>query len=98
MTNTIIKKNKTTQKFTIAQREQKAQKLVSSGEWLNHIGSARPAKSIKYKTGQLVRSIDPWKPSDHKLTFIQSLRWEGGGGYLVMDRTGRLFTTTNISK
>lgn len=98
MTNTIIKKNKATQKFTIAQRETMAQKLISSGEWLNHIGNARAAKSIKYKTGQLVRSIDPWKPSDHKLTFIQSLRWAGGGGYLVMDRTGRLFTTTNISK
>lgn len=91
-------KKNSKQMMTIDQRASLAKRMVSSGKWLNHIGSARPAKSIKYKTGQLVRSIDPWKPCDHKLVFVQSVRWPGGGGYLVIDRYGRPFTTTNITK
>jgi hypothetical protein len=74
----------------------RAANLVKSGRYKQHIGSATPAKSRMYKLGQSVVSIDPWKICDHNLTFVKSVRWPGGGGYLVMDKFGRPFTTTNI--
>ena len=74
----------------------RASNLLKSGRYKNHIGAATPAKSRLYKTGQLVRSIDPWKMYDHDLTFVKSVRWPGGGGYLVLDKYGKPHTTTNI--
>ena len=92
-----MKNTNTTQKplgkTTLAKR---AANLVKSGRYKQHIGSATPAKSRMYKLGQSVVSVDPWKQFDHNLTFVKSIRWPGGGGYLVMDQFGRPLTTTNI--
>lgn len=74
----------------------RASNLLKSGRYKNHIGTATPANSRLYKIGQRVRSIDPWKTYDHDLTFVKSVRWPGGGGYLVLDKYGKPHTTTNI--
>lgn len=89
-------KNKKKKALTRTQILNKAKNLLKSGRYYNHIGSAKPAKSRKYKFGQKVVSIDPWKQYDHDVTFMKSLRWPGGGAYLVMDKYGRPHTTTNI--
>jgi len=82
--------------LTKTQRTARAFNLIKSGRYKNHIGSATPAKSKRYKLGQSVVSIDPWKVYNHDLTFVKSIRWPGGGGYLVLDKFGRPHTTTNI--
>ncbi len=79
-----------------AVRAKRASNLIKSGRYKQHIGNATPAKSSKYALGQLVVSVDPWKQYDHDLTFVKSVRWPGGGGYLVLDKFGKPHTTTNI--
>jgi len=74
----------------------RAANLIKSGRYKNHIGNATPAKSRLYTLGQTVKSIDPWKIFDHDLTFVRSIRWPGGGAYLVLDNKGKPHTTTNI--
>lgn len=82
--------------LTQPQRTARALNLVKSGRYKRYIGAAKPAKSKLYTVGQQVVSIDPWKNYDHNLTFVKSIRWPGGGGYLVMDKYGKPHTTTNI--
>jgi hypothetical protein len=93
MKKTTQKQKKPLSKNILAKR---AANLVKSGRYKQHIGTATPAKSRMYKLGQSVVSVDPWKQFDHDLTFVKSVRWPGGGGYLVMDRYGKPLTTTNI--
>lgn len=93
---TKTKPKQTIKPLSATMRAQRASNLLKSGRYKNHIGSATPAKSRMYKLGQLVRSIDPWKQYDHDLTFVKSLRWPGGGGYLILDKYGKPHTTTNI--
>ena len=93
----MMKTKQTTKKpLTQTQRKARAINLVKSGRYKQHIGAARPATSKMYKIGQAVVSLDPWKNYDHNLTFVKSIRWPGGGGYLVMDKYGCPHTTTNI--
>jgi hypothetical protein len=91
-----MKKTPTQKTLNATTRAKRAFNLVKSGRYKNHIGNAMPAKSRLYKLGQLVTSIDPWKIYNHDLTFVKSLRWPGGGGYLVLDKYGKPHTTTNI--
>jgi hypothetical protein len=93
MKKTKTKQNKPLSKTMLAKR---AANLVKSGRYKQYIGSAIPAKSRMYKLGQSVVSVDPWKQFDHDLTFVKSVRWPGGGGYLVMNKFGKPLTTTNI--
>lgn len=95
MMNTM-KKQQTKKTLNATIRTKRAKNLVKSGRYKNHIGNATPSKSRLYKLGQLVTSIDPWKQYDHNLTFVKSIRWPGGGGYLVLDKFGKPHTTTNI--
>jgi hypothetical protein len=91
-----MNKTKAQKTLNATTRAKRAFNLVKSGRYKNHIGAATPAKSRMYKLGQLVTSIDPWKMYDHNLTFVKSIRWPGGGGYLVLDKFGKPHTTTNI--
>ena len=85
-------------KLSKTKLKSRAKNLLKSGRYKNYIGAARPAKSRLHKVGDLVKSIDPWKIYDHDLTFVTSVRWPGGGGYLVLDKHGVPHTTTNIRK
>lgn len=96
-TNTTNNNTATKKKvLSHAVRAKRASTLLKSGRYKKHIGNATPANSIKYKLGQPVVSVDPWKQYDHDLTFVKSVRWPGGGGYLVLDKYGVPHTTTNI--
>lgn len=85
------------QKLTRTQILNKAKNLLKSGRYLNYIGIADPVKSKKYSFGSLVIDLDPWRKKGKEVTFIKSLRWPGGGGYLVMDSYGHPYNTTNVA-
>jgi hypothetical protein len=64
--------------------------------------SARTAKSRKYTPGEVVVNIDPKngykKPFGECEFFVGSINWSGGGGYILMNKKGKLHSTTNIKK
>tara|TARA_R110000868_G_scaffold103681_11_gene285369 strand:+ start:729 stop:1055 length:327 start_codon:yes stop_codon:yes gene_type:complete len=84
--------------LTRTQLRTRAMNLLKSGRYYNYIGTAEPVSNSKYQPGDTVVSIDPAKQRDHALTLVKTIRWNGGGGYLVLNRYGRPFTTTNIRK
>jgi hypothetical protein len=90
---------KTKQKaLTRTQLKARASNMLKSGRYYNYIGNAAPVFGSKYSTGDTVVSFDPAKQPDHALTLVKTIRWNGGGGYLVLNRYGKPFTITNIRK
>ena len=84
--------------LTRKQLKARAMNMAKSGRYYNHIGSAEPVFGSKYCTGDTVVSFDPAKQRDHALTLVKTIRWTGGGGYLVLNRYGKPFTITNARK
>jgi hypothetical protein len=86
--------------------EIKANELVVSGavdSFIKDKTSAFKGESKMYKVGELVNNTDIGKNrKDPEVIFLSTIRWKPNGrsygGYVVLDKNGKMKTTTNISK
>lgn len=85
--------------------QQKAIKVLKTTRYKKYLASlgATQSKSRLYTPGEIVVDIDPkyryGESRNPKLkVFVSSIKWPGGGGYIVVGKKGTLHTTTNIQK